>query len=232
MSQEWLEWHKRYDQDAHQAQRLALVQDRLRDALDHALPGTVRLISLCAGDGRDVLGVLPTHRRGPDVRARLIDLEPTLVEEGRREIARLKLGHVEFVLGDASTTTACEGLVPADIILACGIFGNISDSDVRHTVESFPALCANGATVIWTRGRFEPDLTPTIREWFRGSGFQEVAFVTVPGSTASVDEHRLVGPPQPFRRGVRLFTFLPSAERPSTKGRSATEGSTRPPGAC
>jgi hypothetical protein len=38
------------------------------------------------------------------------------------------------------------------------------------------ALCRPGATVIWTRGRRPPDLTPQVRAWFSENGFGEVAF--------------------------------------------------------
>ena len=37
-------------------------------------------------------------------------------------------------------------------------------------------MCAPGATVLWTRHRRAPDITPQIRAWFRASGFEEVAF--------------------------------------------------------
>jgi hypothetical protein len=44
------------------------------------------------------------------------------------------------------------------------------------TVLGMPTLCSPGATVVWTRHRREPDLTPTIREWFVEAGFIEEAF--------------------------------------------------------
>jgi hypothetical protein len=37
--------------------------------------GEVRLISLCAGQGRDLIGVLTGHPRRDDVRARLVELD-------------------------------------------------------------------------------------------------------------------------------------------------------------
>ena len=109
----------------------------------------------------------------------------------------------------------------------CGVFGNITDEDVKNTIDHLPELCAQGSTVIWTRGRFEPDLTPRIRDWFRAAGFEEVSFVAIPDSTASVGVHRLVGHPRPFRPHQRLFTFLPFEQRPSNRSR-ATQRSTRP----
>jgi len=233
VSDEWVEWHRQYAADGMLSRRLKVVQDRLREALDRAPPGPIRLLSMCAGDGRDVLGALDCHPRRHEVRARLVDLSPELSSAGRAEVSRRELAGVEFVTGDASTTRAYAGIVPANVLLVCGVFGNISDSDIRNTIAHLPELCAPDATVVWTRGRFEPDLTPTIRGWFSESGFAELSFVSIPETTASVGAHRLTARPRPFRPGVRLFTFLPKDERPSQRAkgpgsRSAAETRTAP----
>ncbi|HLY77107.1 MAG TPA: class I SAM-dependent methyltransferase [Thermoplasmata archaeon] len=217
MHNEWLEWHRGYDGGQPRAQRLRVVQDRLREALDRRPSGLIRVVSMCAGDGRDLLGVLAGHPRAHDVLARLVELTPELVEAGRERASREGLRGVEFTQGDASFTSAYADAVPADIVLVCGVFGNITDQDVRGTIDRLPELCARDATVIWTRGRFEPDLTPTIREWFAAAGFTEVSFVAIPGTTLSVGTHRLTGAPKPFRSEGRLFTFLPREERPSAR---------------
>jgi hypothetical protein len=39
----------------------------------------------------------------------------------------------------------------------------VSDGDIRRCVGLLPMLCAEGATVVWTRHRRSPDLTPQIR---------------------------------------------------------------------
>jgi hypothetical protein len=147
--------------------------------------------------------VLATHPRRGDVRARLVELDPRNVALAR---AAAPAG-IEVVEGDASTTTAYDGAVPADLVLVCGVFGHGTDEDIRRIVDHLPMLCAKGATVIWTRGRFEHDLRPAIRGWFAGAGFEEVAFVAGEGGWG-VGANRLVGDPPPYRAGVRLFTFL------------------------
>lgn len=217
---EWVEWHRRYDSDAGLLARLRLVQDMIRDDLDGRPAGPIRIVSMCAGDGRDLLEVLAGHPRRDDVRARLVDSDHELVERARTEVSRLGLA-VEAVLGDASLTDAYAGAVPADVVLICGVWGNVTDADVRTTVEHLPELCAPRATVIWTRGRFAPDLTPAIMEWFAVAGFEELAFRTVPGSTQSAGAHRLVAAPRPFVAERRLFTFLDTEARPATIARRA-----------
>ena len=216
---EWLDWHKGYESDGPLTRRLRVVQRLIRTALDSAPPGPIRIISMCAGDGRDVLGVLSDHPRRDHVHARLVELEPELVEQGRSRAARTALDQIDFVAGDASTTSAYAGATPANIVLVCGVFGNITDDDIHRTIDHLPHLCANNATVIWTRGRFAPDLTPAIREWFAGAGFTETEFVAIPKTTMSVGSHRLAAEPRPFQPGVRLFTFLPQSQRPSSRSR-------------
>lgn len=227
MPSEWVEWHKRYDEDPSLTQRLKVVQDLLFEVLDRSPAGPVRAVSMCAGDGRDLLGVLATHPRRNDVRARLVELEPELVERGRAATVRQAIPGVEFQLGDAGTTDAYAGAVPAHLVMVCGVWGNVRDDDIQTTIGHLPELCAPGATVVWTRGRFEPDLTPAIRRWFDEAGFDELAFVTIPNSTMSVGAHRLRVAPRPFRPHVRLFTFLPKEDRPSTRAR-AKRGPTPP----
>lgn len=222
---EWVEWHRRYESDAGLIARLRLVQGMIRDALDARPAGPIAIISMCAGDGRDLLEVLASHLRRADARARLVEADDELAERARTEVARLGLT-VDVVQGDASGTDAYAGAVPADVVLVCGVWGNVTDADVRTTVEHLPELCGPAATVIWTRGRFAPDLTPAIREWFGLAGFAELAFATVPGSTQSAGAHRLVAAPRPFVMGRRLFTFLETEQRPATIARRAAS----PPG--
>jgi hypothetical protein len=108
---------------------------------------------------------------------------------------------------DAGITDACAGAVPAEVVVACGIFGNISDSDIRATVAALPSLCAPGALVVWTRHRRPPDLTPAIRSWFAEAGFREEAFDISQDGFMSVGAHRLTGEPPALVLGQRLFTF-------------------------
>jgi hypothetical protein len=168
-------WHEGYDDPASSiSARLKLVKQHLAAAVDRAPAGPVRLLSLCAGQGHDVLGVLPGHPRRDDVTAVLIEADPVNAARARRGAAVAGLARVEVREADASRPAG--DAVPADVLLLCGIFGNVSAADIERTVAAAPALCGPGATVIWTRHRREPDLTPRIRAWFTAAGFEEVAF--------------------------------------------------------
>lgn len=205
---DWVEWHRDYDDPGSLLQRrLEIVQGHLRAELDRIPAGEVRLISLCAGQGRDVIGVLTGHPRRGDVHARLVELDERNVAVARQATQAAGLTGVEIPLADAGTTDACVGVVPAHIVVVCGIFGNIAASDIRATVETLPSLCAPGALVLWTRHRKPPDLTPTIRSWFTDAGFGEEAFHISQDGFMSVGAHRLTRRPAEFVPGRRMFTF-------------------------
>ena len=66
MARDWHEWHRGYDQpESPLSQRLGIVQDNIRTALDAAPPGPIHVVSMCAGEARDILGVLEDHPRAP-----------------------------------------------------------------------------------------------------------------------------------------------------------------------
>jgi predicted RNA methylase len=190
------------------AVRLAIVQRRLAERLSAAPSGAIRLISMCAGQGRDVFGVLPIHSRRDDVTVVLVEIDHRNLDVARANAARTGLAQVEIIEGDAAVSDIYARFVPADIVLACGIFGNISDQDLERTVRNLSMLCRSGASVIWTRHRNEPDLTPRIRSWFAESGFEELSFDAIDNKSKSgIGTIRLVGAPRPFQRGFRFFTF-------------------------
>lgn len=64
----WIQWHTKYeDLSSSLSRRLAVVRKRIAEALDQLPQGNIRAVSMCAGDGRDLLGVLADHppKRGP-----------------------------------------------------------------------------------------------------------------------------------------------------------------------
>jgi len=206
---DWAFWFREYDRrGSYLATRLALVQMRIREWLERAPPGPLRAVSLCAGEGRDLLGVLAGHARAHDVAARLVELDPRSAAVARLGARLAGLAGVEVVEGDAGASDAYAGAVPADLVLACGVFGNVTDGDIEATVAALPSLCAPGATVVWTRHRRPPDRTVDIRRWLERAGFEEVAFDGPDGFLFSVGTHRLAGRPAPFAAGRRLFSFV------------------------
>ena len=202
---DWQLWHSPYDDPTSAlSARLSVVQEQLSLALDRAPAGPLRLLSLCAGQGRDVLPVLARHPRGRDVTGRLVELHPDLADIARRASPP----GLEVMQGDAGTTAAFAGAVPVDVLLLCGIFGNVEDDDVERTIRAVPSLLAHGGTVLWTRHRGAPDLTPAIRGWFADVGVHEIAFVSqAPAAGWAVGAGVLNGSGTALGHHGRLFTF-------------------------
>lgn len=204
---DWRAWHEDYE-EPHSAlgRRLVLVQRQICAALDRAARGPVRAISICAGQGHDLIGVLADHPRRVDVIARLVELDEHNALIARRAAHAAGLDAVEVIAADASITDAYAGAVPADLILLCGVLGNISATDIDNTIRKLPWLCAPKATVIWTRHRHPSDLTPYIRETFEHVGFGELTFEDSP--LFGVGANGLLVSPQPLKGGTRLFEFV------------------------
>jgi len=214
---DWYTWHHDYDVPGTAlARRLAAVQEQIRTALDTAPPGPLDAISLCAGQGRDLIGALAGHPRRDDVSARLVELDPHNAAVARAAAEAAGLSRVEVVTGDAALADQYAGMVPAYLVLVCGVFGNMTDDDVRRTIGYCTQLCARGGTVVWTRGRWEPDLVPQICDWFADRGF-ELGWVSDPAQGWpergwpergwGAGAHRFTAAPVPLEHGARMFTF-------------------------
>jgi ubiquinone/menaquinone biosynthesis C-methylase UbiE len=208
----WVRWHTAYeDPSSMLSGRLRTVQSMVRAALDdipvRAEP--IRMVSMCAGQGRDVIDVVATHPKGASVSALLVEMDPALAAFARARVAELGVAdRVRIVEGDASQASLYTDAVPADVVLVCGVFGNISGEDITRTIAALPGFCAPGGHVVWTRHRLPPDHTPAIRADFAAAGFTELAFETPDGVIQGVGHQRLDGPTAPFDPGPRLFQFV------------------------
>lgn len=205
---DWSAWHERYDREGPMRQRLEMVRNHIVAALAQTERSPVRIISMCAGQARDLRGALADLERR-DLIGRLVELDPGLAADARRGLAELGAEGIEVVVGDAGELAAYRGAAPADLVLECGVFGNISDADVEHTLRASAALCAPGGTLIWTRHRRPPDLTPSVRRWLEDAGFENTAFDTIAGAETmgSVGVARFVGEARSLT-DERLFTFI------------------------
>jgi hypothetical protein len=205
---DWWGWHDSYaDPGSPLAWRLRIVQRHLALWLD-ARTGPLNVVSMCAGQGHDLRGVLAGRADAGRVRATLIEYDPRNVAAARAAFTADGLDGVTVVEADAGDLASYRSAGPADLVLMAGVLGNISDADIRTTIGALPQLCAAGATVIWTRTRREPDRTPGIRAGLADAGFAEQAFDAPDGVLFSVGVHRLTGPPRPLAGTGRIFRFI------------------------
>jgi hypothetical protein len=204
---DWVAWHGAYaDPGSSLARRLTLVRHRIGETLDAFDSPLIRILSLCAGDGRDIL---------PELAARpMLCCSATLVELDERLAtaasgASSELAGVAVRTGDAGDVATFADLLPVDLLLLCGIFGNVSTADIRTTIAAVPAILAAGGTVIWTRGRFgSEDLRPSLRRWFTEAGLTEVAFDGDPERFGVGVARAPAGGPSALPSDTRLFSFV------------------------
>jgi hypothetical protein len=213
-STDWEAWHDDYaDPSSALSARLVVVRSEIRTALDRwAAAGRsepLTVLSACAGDGRDILGVLAERAGRSPGRVAV-----TLLETDRRNLARAErfcrrtgLAGVRLLDRDAGLSSSYLDAAPADLVLMCGVFGNLTDPDVHRLVGFLPALCRPAATLIWTRSRRPPDLTPAIRGWLADAGFTELSFTAPPEVLGSVGTQRFDGEPVPLLPDQQLFRF-------------------------
>jgi hypothetical protein len=207
---DWRAWHLAYaDPGSDLSRRRRSVQRQLGAWLDSRDEPSLRAVSACSGDGRDLLEVLARRPDGRRVSARLVELDESLAAQAREYAAAHGLDGVDVRQADAGRTGSYAGAVPADLVMMCGVWGNVTDEDVRASIGVLPRLCAPGATVVWTRGRFATgDLTPEIRGWLAEEGFVEVAFDAPSDTTYRVGVHRLDAEPRTLGPDGTFFTFV------------------------
>jgi hypothetical protein len=185
------------------------VQALVAECLDDLAPGPVRLISICAGDGRNVLGTLRTHARRADVSAWLVELDINSVAVGRKQAAALGLAHhVNFVHADATDFATYQMIAPADIVLLAGVWGHVSLDTRKRLVDSLRSLCRTGGTVIWTRGAAKgPERVHQIRSLFSPQFWSERRFEFTPDKNWVIASCRNVGPARALPICGSVFRF-------------------------
>lgn len=206
---DWVKWHKHYDTaDSSLKQRLALVQYAVRQSLPRQRTAYT-ILDICAGDGRDLIEVLGDYEHKDSLRGLLVEIDPQLVDETQRRAQAADMPHnLKIIQGDASQTHMYKDSIPADLILLCGVFGNISDDDVAKTIQTLPQLCKPGARVIWTRHRRSPDRTDEIRNLFHTNGFDETNFASTDNTTYGVGVHTFNAVVPAMGDNVTMFSFL------------------------
>lgn len=215
MSTDWREWHGRYAVPfSSLSRRLETVRGELRRVLHERRTVHTQLTSICSGDGRDTLPVLAELSTDTDVV--LVEIDEQLADTARETAKALELDRVDVRTADAGLLSSLDGVLPADVFLACGVFGNITDADLDATVSALPAVLAPGARVIWTRGArlgldeisdHSGDPSELVRTVFAESGFVEEAFVRPDDAGFRVGVHRLDRSPSRQAPPDRMFTF-------------------------
>jgi hypothetical protein len=207
-STDWYAWHASYDElMSPQTRRLAVVQDKIREFLDGSPAGPARAVSLAAGQSRDLLPVLIEHPRGAEVQARLVELDHRNVEFAQGAALSAGLAGIDFVTGDAGLVDTFAGAVPAQLVLACGLFELLGPAAAGITIAGLAPLCAPQATVIWTDEPAGAAHLALRRQQFDAAGFVPVDLAV--DADFVVGAERWAGAVAELVPGTRLFRLGP-----------------------
>lgn len=214
MSEDWFAWHGNYDRNRNLQARLSIVCDQLSACLSHCEAGPVRVISVCAGDGRDLLMTMIDQPRAPDVQALLVEQDARLVKSGQSAADLGGIGErLRFIEGDATDSSVYQGFAPADVVLVCGVFGHVREQDVPQLIQSLTLLCKSGGSVVWTRSTKAWDgenNVNRIKELFQAAEFVEVAYELTPRGASGIGTHRYLGSGGTLPESETLFIFTGS----------------------
>jgi hypothetical protein len=201
---DWYAWRTSYDElTSPQTRRLAVVQDKIRGFLDAQTAGPASVVSLAAGQSRDLLPMLIEHPRGAEVQARLVELDDRNVEFAEGAALSARLAGIDFVTGDAGLIDRFAGAVPAQLVLACGLFELLGTAAAGATVAALAQLCAPQAMVIWTDEPADAAHLALRRQQFDAAGFVQVELVVDADFVVGVE--RLAGTVAELVPGTRLF---------------------------
>jgi len=208
---DWVKWHENYEASPSLKARLLVVREHLSRCFDSQPPGVIQVLSICAGDARDLIGLLATHPRKMDVKAYLVEDNAELVENGRKVIVEAGFEEqLQFVVADATISSTYLGLVPVDVVLMAGVFGNLRSEEVARLIRNLSSLCKCGGYVVWTRHRrLHNGLNQIalIRRLFSESDFEEILIEDTPDDSFTIGSHRYKGAGQVLRGGIKLFEF-------------------------
>ena len=213
----WNEWHRAYeDQDSELYQRMLACRRQVVAAVDECPPGPVTVVSICGGQGLELIGALEDHPRRDDIRGRLVEIDPDNAAYARGWAQAAQLDGLEVVTGDASVSDAYAGLPPVDVVVISGVFGHIDGTERRGLIAFLRRLCRTGASLAWTSNRANDGPAESVRQMLAEESFSEVSFEDLPGDTYAftVARHRFTGTPEPFGEPTRIFTFGSAFRRP------------------
>lgn len=210
-SEDWAKWPDRYDDSLPLQVRLAAVRAQVSAFLDECPPGPVRILSLCSGDGRDVLPVVSAHARLRDVEVWCIDANAKTLDRGKESARQAGLQRkTHFVQADAGLAASYADVVPADLVILSGMLGHLTSHDALNLFHRLPALCRTNGSVLWSRlnrGIGNRQI-PALREVLRESGFEEVFLEETMPNEFVVARAHFRGTEAKLAFGEVLFRFV------------------------
>jgi hypothetical protein len=207
---EWNDWHDAYqDESSELVGRMMTCRRHVAAVVSEAPEGPVTVVSICGGQGRELIGALEDHPRKGDVRGRMVELDPDNTAFASRWAAEAGLSGLEIVTGDASVASSYAGLPIVDLVVISGVFGHLDEDDRLSLIDFVRQLCHTGSNVVWTSHRSNNGPAEWLRRAFLERRFEELEYDIVPGDDFefTVTRNLYTGEQQPFHAHEQIFTF-------------------------
>ena len=208
---DWNAWHHKYNTDTELNARLSQVKICIDEALRALPPGKVNVISLCSGDGRDLIELLPTHARRADVSGWLLECHESLVETAQQAIHQQGLKTtLHACVADATDARSYATIPPAHLIILAGVFGSVETDEIPRLLRNLQILCAPAAYVVWTQNLYTEEgqhRSVILRQALNTQSFTSVKLLTTPQQRYHIGLHQYHGKPVNLPLDDRLFTF-------------------------
>jgi len=209
----WSGWPELAYERPKYRERLRVFQEQIAECLDQAPHGPLRILSMCVGDGRDVIGVLQSHWRRKEVEAYLVELNGQSVSEGIKHAKASGLGNVvKFIHADATDYSTYKNLAPCDIVLVCGVWGHVPANDRAKLIHALASFCKPGGNVIWSlkTSKGEHRLAE-VRSQFDHACWSPVRQNSTPGQKSAVCTYVYRGAALEVPANGRIFSFRKKA---------------------
>jgi hypothetical protein len=205
---DWSDWHDEYENpDSELTHRSRLVQEQVVAAVEALPDGPVTIVSICGGQGRELIGALEGHDRRSDVRGRFVELDARNAAFAREWAQAAGLTGLEVREGDASASDNYDGIPRADLVIVSGVFGHLCSEDRLRLIAFLPQICRTGAKVVITTYEENPEVTAELRRYFGECEFDEIDWAVTPGGMFGVMGHQLRGEARPLVPRTTLFEF-------------------------
>jgi hypothetical protein len=207
----WDDWSEHAYRSRTYSLRLAEVQGHLGECFAAYSTRPIRLLSVCAGDGRDVMGAMISHNVQGQVVAWLVEQNLRSVNRGTTQSRRLGLQDtVKFLHADATLYDTYRNIAPSDIVLLSGVWGHVPASDRPRLVQALASFCKPGGMVIWTRALANGvSRMDEIQIEFASPLWELVCASITSDKCWGVVSQRYCGPQIRPASGGRIFQFAP-----------------------
>lgn len=176
-SDKWTEWHENAYNNTNSLayQRTEIVKNLINKYL-YEINKNVVIVSIGAGQGRDILSVLKERKDNNRIFTYLIDTDMECLDYAKNYAEKNNIINVNVVNIDGSLTENYKDIPKADLIIFCGMMNQKNTEEVKSLANNMKFLCNEDAQIIWSRHGYDEDYSTSFRNVFNENFYKELDF--------------------------------------------------------